>query len=149
MYAFVDRPVATLSPSEAFLLAAMRRWAAAHRARRCPSAALMAPFAEAGAHAALRHFNMAMMLLVHDGRHPLSFGSPACCRVGDDEAVLLALWRDLAAGRTAAVDATLALLVSSAMIVPAARAFGHAATTLTGASIGFGAPSVDREEAGR
>lgn len=149
MYAFIDQPVSALSAGEKFLLSAMRLWTATHLARRCPASAMMGSFAEAGAQGALRHFNMAMMLLAHDGRRELGLSPSHYCRVGEDEAVLLALWRSMAQGDEAVAHGTLALLVSEGMFVPASRAFDHSVAALANAGIDLRATPGDRQEAGQ
>ena len=98
MYRFLDRPVAGLDPVDRLLIWAMRSWVAAIGAGRCPCSTLGPAFAGWRLQGLLPDFNTAMMVLNNDGQGPLHFGPVACGRVGDDEAVLLALFAGGLAG---------------------------------------------------
>ena len=64
MYAYLDRPIATLDNGSKILVWAMRQWTAAVEKRSCPVAALgksLADFSQTGPqlrHEVLRHFRL-------------------------------------------------------------------------------------------
>jgi hypothetical protein len=87
-----------LASGDALLVWAMRRWVDAMRGGRCPCAALGPTLAARGLGTMLPDFNIAMMLLDREGHSQLQFRPVACGRVGDDEALLLALHAAAARG---------------------------------------------------
>ncbi|WP_260580917.1 hypothetical protein [Sphingopyxis sp. PET50] len=149
MYAFVDRPVDSLCNGGRFLLWAMRGWVGAAMRGACPPQALHRGFGAVHARAALPDFHVAMALLASDGRDCLALSPMACRRVGEDEAVLLGLWRDAAGGAGDALRATLALLVEPSSVGPIAAAMAAAATHLTEAGFDLpllSSPTKDHQE---
>ncbi len=133
MYAFVDRPVESLCDGGRFLLWAMRGWTLAAARRCCPPQALHRGFAGIGAAAALPDFHVALALLASDARAPLVPKPMACPRIGEDEAMLLGLWRAVGAGDAAGARATLALLVADGAAGPILAALTAAAARLDAA----------------
>lgn len=112
MYDFVDRRVDALGQGSRFILWAMRAWVMSIGQGRCPPVALAPAFARMGLLAALPDLHMAMAVLNRDALDTLEFAPLPCPRIGEDEALLLALWRDLAAGQRAAAKATLGLMIA-------------------------------------
>jgi len=133
MYAFVDRPVESLCDGGRFLLWAMRGWTLSAARGRCPPQALHRGFAGLGAAPALPDFHVALALLASDTRTPLVLKPMACPRIGEDEAVLLGLWRAVGAGDAAGARATLALLVADTAAGPILAALTAAAARLDAA----------------
>ena len=148
MYAFVDRPVGQLPAGSALLLAAMRRWNAAHISGNCPTTALADGFVELDAEDALPSFNMAMMLIAHEARLSMTLRSEDDRLIGADEAVLLTLWDDLARGRDRAARQALSLFIEPAMANATARALDDAVGAFTLAGIDLATPEF-REETRR
>jgi hypothetical protein len=94
MYAYVDRPVTGLGRGGRFLLHAMRGWLHAAAQGRCPPGLLAPLFARAGALSALPAVKRLMVELNAHACGRVAF-LPLCAgTIGDDEAVLLQLWRD-------------------------------------------------------
>lgn len=115
MYQFVDQPVRRLDNGSRFVLWAMRAWTNAARREQCPRAIIGGAFVNMGAFAALADFHAALAGLRH-AEPSLQIAPLGFKRIGEGEAVLLAMWQDIAAG---AHDRALATL---SLIVPAARA---------------------------
>ena len=135
MYAFVDRPVESLSNSGRFLLWAMRGWVQAATRGACPPQALHRGFAGVRALAALPDFHVAMALIAADAHYSLEVAPMPCPRIAEDEAVLLGLWRDMSRHDGDHARATLALLVEPGAIAPVVHAMDAALAGL--ASAGF------------
>ena len=133
MYAFVDRPVTSLRNSARFLLWAMRGWADAARRGRCPRRALQRGFLCVRAGEMLGDFHVAMALLDGEALAPIALMPLPCARIGEGEAILLGLWRDLAGGEASRARATLALLVEPVSVAPAATAMSTALAGLAAA----------------
>jgi hypothetical protein len=98
VYQYLDRTVSELAAADALLVWAMRQWVDAMRGGRCPCAAIGPTLAARRLAAMLPDFNIAMMLLDREGHSQLQFRPVACGRVGDDEALLLALHAAAARG---------------------------------------------------
>jgi hypothetical protein len=98
VYQFLDRTVSELAPGDALLIWAMRQWVHAMRGGRCPCAALGPTLAARRLGAMLPDFNIAMMLLDREGCAELHFRPVNCGKVGDDEALVLALHAAAARG---------------------------------------------------
>ena len=146
MYSFVDRPVESLSQGSRFALWAMRRWTSARLARTCPPHALSPSFRGMGALDALSPFHLAMVALNSHARVRVEVARIDRYRIGEDEAVLLALWRDsLDPAARPRRDATLAQLLDIRAGI-AARLFDAAASAL--AQAGLAPDGLDRDPAG-
>src|SRR5690606_33160555 len=78
-------------------------------------------------------FHVALALLASDAHTPLVLKPMACPRIGEDEAVLLGLWRAIGAGDAAGARATLALLVMDGAAGPILAALTAAAARLDAA----------------
>lgn len=113
MYAYLDRPVVSLDRGSAFLLWAIRAAAGALVGRRCMGATLGPGFAKVDASAALPSFAMAMAVLVREANRTIAIGAACSPRVGDDEAVLLAILGATDPGAESRVAASIALLVDA------------------------------------
>ncbi|ALJ11602.1 hypothetical protein [Sphingopyxis macrogoltabida] len=146
MYAFVDRPVETLCNSGRFLLWAMRGWTAAVARRNCPPQALHNGFAAVGALPALSEFHAAMISLGAGAREEITLAPMRCRQIGEDEAILIALWHDMAQDRVAAAQATLALLVEPGRVVPASTALAAASLKLAAAGFTLSPHSMNHQE---
>lgn len=140
MYDFVDRPVVRLGRGSKFLLWAMRVWTHVIAERGSGPGMLAPAFTQFRVGAALEPIHLAMTLLRHDCLEKLQLSTPACPRIGEDEAVLLATWSNAAAA-SPALDGTLALLlgpdaVQAARIamIEAARVFSAAGLPVDGLS---------------
>ncbi|PEQ13789.1 hypothetical protein B2G71_05610 [Novosphingobium sp. PC22D] len=131
MYDFIEQPVANLDRSGRFLVWATRGWARAIAARRCPPRVLMRGFNAHGLMDMLPHFHLAMVLLNLEGRDKLAVAPLEHRDIVEHEAVLLALWRDVAFGREARVRATLALLVNEEAVTPLLRALNSCSAEMT------------------
>ena len=131
MYAYVDRPVESLSNNGRFLLWAMRGWTHAATVGRCPPQAIRCGFAGVGALGALPDFHVAMALLASDAVDTIELAPLACGRIAEGEAILLGLWHDLASWQEACARATLAMLASADSVTPIARAMEAAIVRLT------------------
>lgn len=122
MYAFVDRPVATLNNAGRFTLWAMRGWAHAVEQGSCPPLALSGAFGRLGVLPALPDFHIAMALINRGGKNPLSVAPLNCPHIVEHEAVLMTLWRDISLGQLDHMKATLALIVEETSVSPVSRA---------------------------
>lgn len=118
MYLFVDQPVAALGNGARLLLWGMREWVAAIHARRCPEARLLPVFARWSINDALQPFGDMMGTLNLRARNDLAFAPPRCCRVSDDEAVLLALAADIDCRSPDEITTTLSLIVRTGYVAP-------------------------------
>ncbi|MDO7840705.1 hypothetical protein [Sphingomonas immobilis] len=146
MYSFVDRPVDSLSQGSRFVLWAMRRWTSAREAHTCPPHALSPSFQGMGALDALSPFHLGMVVLNCHSRLAVEVAQIDQRRIGADEAVLLALWRDsLDASARPRRDATLVQLLDTRADT-AARLFDAAASAL--AEAGLAPDGLDRNPAG-
>lgn len=114
MYAFIDRPVTRLGAGSRFILWAMRASANAERRDRCPRRAIGGSFVNMGAGAALVDFDEAMAVLRRAPGQPLAFGAVGCRCIAEGEALMLALWAMLAAGKDDLALATLRLMIPAA-----------------------------------
>jgi hypothetical protein len=113
MYQFVDQPVEHLGNGSRFVLWAMRGWTNALRRERCPRATIGGAFVNMDAGPALPDFH-ALMVCLHRAGPVLRMAPLACKRIGEGEAVLLALWQDVAAGRHGNALAALRLILPAA-----------------------------------
>jgi hypothetical protein len=135
IYHLVDRPNALLGNSGRFLLWAMRGWTHAAERRTCPPQALRRGFASMDALAALTHFHVAMALLNAGGIERLALAPVGCPRIGEDEAILIGLWHDVASDRGSRARSTLALIVEPRSVAPIAAAMAEASAELTAAGL--------------
>lgn len=148
MYAFVDQPVERLTNGGRFLLWAMRGWTQATAARQCPPVALCRGFASVSALPALSSFHTAMALLNREAGAQIKLAPMGCAMVGEDEAVLLGLWHDLALGRIERTHGTLDLIVGDDSATPIVTAMTMAAAEITTAGFELSdlAPAALQEE---
>ena len=130
MYAYLDRPVRSLSDNEVFLLSAMRGWVTAARGGRCVCHALAGGFRQRGVAHALEEFVTAMALVDRAGRSQLRFAPVVWPKVTDDEAHLLSLFA-LARGRdTPRFTALAATLVEDEAVARLVTAVDHVGSAL-------------------
>ncbi|WP_326524171.1 hypothetical protein [Sphingomonas sp.] len=111
MYAYLDRPVTSLDRGAAFLLWAIRTCTTAIIGRRCLGIALGPGFGSHGAEGALPSFAVAMAVLVREANRTIEIMPARCCRVGEDEAILLSLLGATDDGADARVRAVVEMLV--------------------------------------
>jgi len=132
MYMFVDRPRDDLVAGSRFVLEAMRAWSAVAGQNRCPCLSLACSFARAGMREVLDDFSGVMRYMHRARRCRLSFGALYEQTISESEAVLLALWADIAAGNSDRVRAVLGLMLSKESIEPCTahmmRVAAHMAT---------------------
>ncbi len=93
MYDFVDRPIDQLNESGAVALHGMRVWVRRRAAGQCPCAEMRNLFIPRGFGASLAGFGTMMNALHGGARRNITFLPVTCARIGEDEAVLLALLR--------------------------------------------------------
>ena len=110
MYQFVDQPTNRLSRGSQLVLWAMRGWTRQLNSGLCPPAALAPGFQRLGIIDALPPFHKMMVLLNHHAARDFAFRCLAASVIGEDEAVLLGVWRDVATGQVANAEATLAMI---------------------------------------
>ena len=110
MYAYLDRPIATLDQGSKILIWAMRQWTATVEKRGCPVAALGKSLADRGLIAALAPFHRMMGLLATHARQDLPFTTFCAPLVSEGEALVLALVADGRGPRAHTVGTTLFLL---------------------------------------
>lgn len=118
MYDFIDRDIARLDRGAQLLLWAMRSWVQAVEARTCPGPAIASAFARWGVLGALPHFHGVMGELSRDAVQAMAFAPHCCCKVGEDEAVLLALFRATVSEPAERIEATAAMIVTEARVTP-------------------------------
>ena len=111
MYAYLDRPIATLDNGGKILVWAMRQWTAAVEKRSCPVAALGKPLADKGLMAALAPFHRMMGLLATHARQELPFSAFCAPLVAEGEALVLSLIADGRGAHAHRVSTTLFLLM--------------------------------------
>lgn len=130
MYNLVDQPADSLCRGGRFLLWAMRGWRHALECGTCPPVALHRAFAALNARTVLPDFHIAMTLLHRGGGERISFAPVDFPRIVEDEAVLLSLWRGVAADNPGPVRRTLALLSGEETASPISRAMASAVAHL-------------------
>jgi hypothetical protein len=111
LYSFVDQPADRLVTGSHFILWAMRGWVVSARQNRCPLVTLAPAFSRVNVLEVLRDFHE-LMLDFHRGSCRCgAFDTLHAPRVTETEAVMLALWSDVVAGRQERANAVLALMV--------------------------------------
>lgn len=110
MYDLLDQPIGRLSLAGRLTLWSLRGWVSAIEARCCPPATIAPVLAQHGVLPALPHLHEFLSLLNQRGSRGISLAPPACGMIGDDEAVLLGIFRNATAA-PAVARATLALLL--------------------------------------
>ena len=110
MYQFVDQPTNRLSRGSQLVLWAMRGWTRQLNSGLCPPAALTPGFQRLGIIEALPPFHKMMVLLNHHAAGNFVFRCLAASAIGEDEAVLLRVWQDVATGQVANAEATLGMI---------------------------------------
>jgi len=91
MYDFVDRPVASLNRGGRMLVWAMRHWVRAVQVGRCPCGDIRPAFEGRTLGAAFPHFHVMMAVLNRHAVEKMRFGPVDCERVGEHEALVLAM----------------------------------------------------------
>lgn len=137
MYDFIDQHVTALDNDGRFLLWAMRGWAQSCAQGACPAQSLQRAFAGYNAMAVFPDFHVTMTLLGQKARSRLLLGPMGCCRIGENEALLLALWRDVGIGRRENVRATLSHIVPADTVAAVAQAMARASAAMTIAGFGI------------
>lgn len=118
MYAFVDQSVSRLSHGSRFILWAMRAWIHAMSRKNCPPAALASAFSKMLVLPSLPDLQIVMVFLNRDALDKRVFSPIDCTHISEDEAVILALWRNVATGDLENVRGTLAMMVENQAIAP-------------------------------
>ena len=134
MYDFVDRPVARASYGGRFLLWAMRGWIRSMTNGNCQPGALAPAFARHAALPALPPFHSLLLALNGSALGKISLAPLSHCRIVEDEAVLLQLWRDATEAPPRA-RATLALLLAPEAVGEAFSALLSATARLAEAGL--------------
>ena len=122
MYQFVDQPTNRLSRGSQLVLWAMRGWTRQLKSGRCPPAALAPGFQRLSIIDALPPLHKIMVLLNRHAVRNFVFRCLAEPVIGEDEAVLLGAWQDVATGQIANAEATLGMIVDE----DAAKVITHA-----------------------
>lgn len=138
MYTYLDRPVTALDNSECFLLWAMRAWVHCRARRLCPPRTLRPAFVTMEVEAALIPFHKAMAAFARAGCVKVSALPDRL--IGDDEALLLALFRDSASEEKGRVSALLARLLADPSAPPVLTYLRDAMRCLAKAGNDFAAP---------
>ncbi|HWL47646.1 MAG TPA: hypothetical protein VNQ31_08015 [Sphingomonadaceae bacterium] len=112
MYNFVDQPGSRLTDGSHFLLWAMRGWALSANQSRCPTVTLAPSFAPLGMLETLNDFHELMIGCRSFGMCRLTFGALDQPRIMESEAIMLALWADVATGRIERARTVLALMIA-------------------------------------
>jgi hypothetical protein len=133
LYDFLDQSVVKLCPGSRLLLWSLRSWADALARKTCPPAALAPAYAMHDMLAAVNDLHMAAALLNSNGRTKFMLAPLRACRVAEDEALLVALWRDVATGETARARALLEACVDRSSVAPLLTAVGEHAAKMTAA----------------
>ena len=114
MYAYLDRPVATLSNGDRVLLGAMRRWALAATLGRDPVAAVGARDTVLVATETAACVDALMNAIDCGSTNPIALQRPCHDRVEECEAVLLAIGALVRDGRPVAAERALATMFDPA-----------------------------------
>lgn len=146
MYHYFDRPTASLDRTSAFLLWAIRAGSSALAGRRCIGATLGPGFGRLGLEAALPHFAIGLAVLVREAAQPIRVMAAGCCRVGEHEAMLLALLTAVEPDAERRVGETARILLESAA---AADTFTRAWRAMTAAVLAQGLMPAQRDGAAR
>lgn len=102
MYAYIDRPVAELPLFEAGILHATRKWV--HAVSHLPALHETTPDRDTP-------FDLAMQVLHRESTSSLIINRPCHTLIGEFEAVLLGLWRQVRNGLFYQARATAALII--------------------------------------
>jgi hypothetical protein len=130
MYDFVDRPVEQLGHGGRFLLWAMRGWIHSASKGNCPPGTLAPAFAHHGVLPALPHVHRLLGELNRRALGTIAFLPLRYALIGEDEAILLQMWRD-ATENPLRAEATLELMLEP-------EAVGGAFTALIAATVKLG-----------
>lgn len=134
MYRYIDQSPDCLTGGGHLLLWAMRAWAASAEQHRCPCIILRRSFADLQLIEILPDFHQVMLTLHRRGQQPLRFGGPGLSRITESEAVMLALWSDVAGGRERAAK-VLALMLAEADVARAMAAMTSVALRMSAAGL--------------
>lgn len=143
MYAFVDRPIDGLCGGARFLLWSMRGWAHMVGQRGFPPGVLAPSFSSTGLLDMLPAFHAVMALLHRDGLGTVALAPISYPVIVEDEAVLLAMWRDAALGQKDRIARTLPLLVREEGVPFLAAALADGVIGLKAAGLDPSTPSDD------
>jgi len=111
MYRFIDQSPDRLTGGAHFLWWAMRGWAICMRRNRCPAASLAISFCRMDMREVLADFNELMLTLHHRGQRLLKLDDRDEATINEVEAVMLAVWADVAEGELERARAALGLMV--------------------------------------
>jgi len=111
MYRFIDQSPDRLAGASHFLWWAMRGWVISIQRNRCPAASLASSFVRMRMHEVLSDFNELMLTLNHRGQRRMSFGDHDYPTITEIEAIMMALWVDIAENELERARAVLTLIV--------------------------------------
>ena len=131
MYDFVDQSAARLTEGSRFILWAMREWSSASRGGICPPKVLAPAFLRIEAGEILGDFHTLMVYVHRHGGEQLVFRSTDESIISETEAVLLALWREVTAGRREQVRRLVPHLVCETVASATSGAVERAAARLS------------------
>lgn len=113
MYEFVDRPLGQLNSNGSMMLQAMRLWVSHASQGRCCCTQLRDVFAAKGFTPGPPGFGAMMQALQRGARRNIVFLPPDCAKIGEDEAVLLAVLTLPLREQVVRHDAALALVTGA------------------------------------
>ncbi|GEM_PF-924068 len=116
MYAFLDQSPSCLSSGSCFLLSAKRGWIMASAQRHCPSLALAGWFSRMNLLEAVNDFSAVMQEFHRSGRQQMLVRDLTYPRITEFEAVMIALWADVATQRTTEAGAVLELMLTEQQV---------------------------------
>jgi len=131
LYDFLDQPVVKLCAGSRLLLWSLRAWADALGRKTCPPAAIAPAYAMHDMLPAVNDLHMAAALLNTNGRTKFMLAPLRACRVAEDEALLIALWRDIATGEEARAKAMLEQCADKSSVAGLLTAIGEHAAKMT------------------
>ncbi len=111
MYSYCDQNALNTSKGDRLLLWAMRAWTYSVAQNHCPFRLLLPIFCRMGIVTSTIHFHKSMSLLKLGGADLAVLTSPPGDQIGEQEAVLLALWNQVRRGEQAKAIRTLEYLV--------------------------------------
>lgn len=116
MYDYLDQSPACLSSGSCFLLSAKRGWIMAAAQRQCPSLALAGWFSRMNLLEAVNDFSAVMQEFHRSGRQQMLVRDLTYPRITEFEAVMIAVWADVARQRAQEASGVLELLLTEQQV---------------------------------
>ncbi|MFC4255654.1 hypothetical protein GRI97_17790 [Altererythrobacter xixiisoli] len=116
MYDYLDQSPTCLSSGSCFLLSAKRGWIMAAAQRHCPSLALAGWFSRMNLLEAVNDFSAVMQRFHRSGRQQMLVRDLTYPRITEFEAVMIAIWADVARQRSHQAGAVLELLLTEQQV---------------------------------